>query len=201
VDSEATRGLGDVPAAVRQDALDVLPLRPGERGGVDALLLRRVRAREGGEDLDLAHERTAGAAGLVELSRSDAVAGGKAGKIVAHLEQAGFVLRAARLARLTEAQAGTFYEVHRGRPFYDELVRFMTSGPCLPMALERDDAVAHLRTVIGATDPDEAAAGTIRKLYAESKGRNAIHASDSQENADREVRFFFPEGELAGLWS
>ncbi len=77
----------------------------------------------------------------------------------------------------------------------------MTSGPCMPMALERSDAVAHLRTVIGATDPAEAAAGTIRKLYAESKGRNAIHASDSQENADREVRFFFPEGELAGLWA
>jgi nucleoside-diphosphate kinase len=135
------------------------------------------------------------------IVKPDAVAGGKTGKIVAHLEQAGFVVRAARLVRLTTAQAGAFYEVHRGRPFYDELVKFMTSGPCLPMTLERDDAVAHLRTVIGATDPAEAAAGTIRKLYAESKGRNAIHASDSQENADREVRFFFPEGELAGLWA
>ncbi len=135
------------------------------------------------------------------IVKPDAVAGGKTGKIVAHLEHSGFVVRAARLARLTAAQAGAFYEVHRGRPFYDELVRFMTSGPCLPMALERDDAVAHLRTVIGATDPAEAAAGTIRKLYAESKGRNAIHASDSPENADREVGFFFPEMELAGLWS
>jgi nucleoside-diphosphate kinase len=76
------------------------------------------------------------------------------------------------------------------------LVAFMTSGPCLPMALERDDAVATLRTVIGATDPAEAAPGTIRKLYAESKGRNAIHASDSDENAAREVGFFFAEGEL-----
>jgi len=135
------------------------------------------------------------------IVKPDAIAGGKTGKIVAHLEQAGFVVRAARLARLTEAQAGAFYEVHRERPFYEELVRFMTSGPCLPMALERDDAVAHLRTVIGATDPAEAAAGTIRKLYAESKGRNAVHASDSQENADREIGFFFAEGELAGLWS
>ena len=134
------------------------------------------------------------------IVKPDAVAGGKTGKIVAHLEQAGFVLRAARLARLTDSQAGAFYEVHRGRPFYEELVRFMTSGPCLPLALERENAVAHLRTVIGATDPAEAAAGTIRKLYAESKGRNAIHASDSRENADREVRFFFSEGELAGLW-
>ena len=134
------------------------------------------------------------------IVKPDAVASGKAGKIVAHLENAGFVLRAARLVRLTESQAGAFYEVHRGRPFYDELVRFMTSGPCLPIALEREDAVAHLRTVIGATDPAEAAPGTVRKLYAESKGRNAIHASDSQENANREVGFFFSEGELAGLW-
>ncbi|HEX2220117.1 MAG TPA: nucleoside-diphosphate kinase [Gemmatimonadales bacterium] len=134
------------------------------------------------------------------IVKPDAVTGGKAGKIVAHLEAAGFVLRAARLVRLTRGQAGAFYEVHRGRPFYDELVRFMTSGPCLAMALEREDAVAHLRTVIGATDPAEAAEGTVRKLYAESKGRNAIHASDSRENADREIRFFFTEGELAGLW-
>ena len=134
------------------------------------------------------------------IVKPDAVAGGKAGRIVAHLEQAGFVLRATRLARLSGAEAGAFYEVHRERPFYRDLVQFMTSGPCLPMALERDDAVAHLRNVIGATDPAEAAEGTIRKLYAESKGRNAIHASDSRENAEREVRFFFSEGELAGLW-
>ena len=133
------------------------------------------------------------------IVKPDAVATGKAGKILAHLEEAGFTLRAARLVRLTDAQAGAFYAVHRGRPFYPELVAFMTSGPCLPMALEREDAVATLRTVIGATDPAEAAAGTVRKLYAESKGRNAIHASDSDENAAREVGFFFPEGELAGM--
>jgi nucleoside-diphosphate kinase len=90
--------------------------------------------------------------------------------------------------------------VHRERPFYADLVAFMTSGPCLPMALERADAVAHMRTVIGATDPAEAAPNTIRKLFAESKGRNAIHASDSPENAAREVGFFFGEGEIAGLW-
>ena len=133
------------------------------------------------------------------IVKPDAVATGKAGKILAHLEEAGFTLRAARLVRLTDAQAGAFYAVHRGRPFYPELVAFMTSGPCLPMALEREDAVTTLRTVIGATDPAEAAAGTVRKLYAESKGRNAIHASDSDENAAREVAFFFPEGELAGM--
>src|SRR5688500_13130402 len=134
------------------------------------------------------------------IVKPDAVSGGKTGRIVAHLEAAGFVLRSARLVRLTEAQAGAFYEVHRGRPFYAELVRFMTSGPCLPLALERADAVAHYRTVIGATDPAEAAPGTIRKLYAESKGRNAVHGSDSDENAAREIAFFFSESELAGLW-
>jgi nucleoside-diphosphate kinase len=132
------------------------------------------------------------------IVKPDAVAGGKTGKIIAHLEQAGFVLRAVRLLRLTPAQAGAFYEVHRGLPFYDDLVAFMTSGPCIPMALEREDAVATLRTVIGATDPTDAAPGTIRKLYAESKGKNAIHASDSPENAAREVAFFFPESDLAG---
>ncbi len=139
-------------------------------------------------------------AGLLTLGivKPDAVAGGKTGRIIAHLEQEGFVVRGVRLLRLTPAQAAAFYAVHRGRPFYDGLVAFMTSGPCLPMALERADAVATLRTVIGATDPADAAPGTIRKLYAESKGRNAIHASDSDENAAREVAFFFPECDLAG---
>ena len=139
-------------------------------------------------------------AGLLTLGivKPDAVAGGKTGRIIAHLEREGFMVRGARLLRLTPAQAGAFYAVHRGRPFFDGLVAFMTSGPCLPMALEREDAVATLRTVIGATDPAEAAPGTIRKLYAESKGRNAIHASDSDENALREVAFFFPECDLAG---
>src|SRR6185503_5999514 len=134
------------------------------------------------------------------IVKPDAVATAKTGKIVAHLQDAGFTLRAARLVRLTPEQAGAFYAVHRERPFFADLVSFMTSGPCLPMALERADAVPTLRTVIGATDPAEAAPGTIRKLFAESKGRNAIHASDSDENAAREVGFFFPEGELAALW-
>ena len=133
------------------------------------------------------------------IIKPDAVASGKSGAILAHLERDGFVVRAARLVRLSPAQAGAFYEVHRGRPFYDELVSFMTSGPCLPLALERADAVARYRTVIGATDPKEAAEGTIRRLYAESKGRNAVHGSDSDENAAREIAFFFPESELADL--
>lgn len=134
------------------------------------------------------------------IIKPDAVSTGKSGLIVAHLERAGFAVRAARLVRLTRAQADAFYEVHRGRPFFAGLVEFMTSGPCLPMALARDDAVGHFRTVIGATDPADAAPGTIRKLYAESKGRNAIHGSDSLENARREIAFFFTESELAGLW-
>jgi nucleoside-diphosphate kinase len=134
------------------------------------------------------------------IVKPDAVASGKTGPIITHLQQAGFVLRAGRLVRLTRPQAAAFYDVHRERPFFNELVEFMTSGPCLPMALEREDAVAHLRKVIGATDPKEAAPGTIRKLYAESKSRNAIHASDSAENAKHEIGFFFPESEIAGLW-
>ena len=130
------------------------------------------------------------------IVKPDAMAGGKAGKIIAHLEQQGFVVRAARVMHLSQEEAGAFYEVHKERPFYGSLVTFMTSGPCMPMILEKPDAVASLRTAIGATDPAEAAEGTVRKLYAESKGKNAIHASDSDENAERESRFFFPEVEL-----
>ena len=130
------------------------------------------------------------------IIRPDAFNSGKAGPIIAHLEKAGFTIIASRVMRLTEAQGGAFYEVHRERPFFSSLVRFMTSGKCMPIVLERADAVATLRRVIGATDPAEAEAGTVRKLYAESKERNAIHASDSDENAERESRFFFPEAEL-----
>lgn len=125
------------------------------------------------------------------IIKPDAVASGKAGKVLAHLEAAGFTVRALRMTRLSSEQAGAFYAVHRERPFYGELVEFMTSGPCIPMILEADDAVARLRDTIGATDPAEAADGTVRKLYAESKGRNAIHASDSDENAAIETAFFF----------
>jgi nucleoside-diphosphate kinase len=133
------------------------------------------------------------------IIKPDAVAAGHAGKILAHLEQAGFAVRAARLIRLSNPQAEAFYGVHRERPFFRSLVTFMTSGAALALALERDAAVAVLREAIGATDPAEAKAGTIRKLYAQSKERNAIHASDSAENAAREVGFFFPEAELAEL--
>jgi nucleoside-diphosphate kinase len=130
------------------------------------------------------------------IIKPDAFNSGKAGLIIAHLEKAGFKVIAARVMRLSETQAQAFYAVHKERPFFAPLVRFMTSGKCMPMVLERADAVASLRKTIGATDPAEAEAGTVRKLYAESKERNAIHASDSDENADREARFFFPEVEL-----
>ena len=130
------------------------------------------------------------------IIKPDAFARDKAGLILAHLEKQGFKLIASRVMRLTMEQAGEFYGVHKGRPFYGELVEFMTSGYCMPIVLEKGDAVAALREAIGATDPAEAAEGTVRKLYAESKGRNAIHASDSDDNASREARFFFAETDL-----
>ena len=130
------------------------------------------------------------------IIKPDAFGAGKAGKIIAHLEAQGFKIRAARVLHMSKAQAGEFYAVHRERPFYNSLVTFMTSGQCMPMILEKPDAVAALRTAIGATDPAQAEPGTVRKLFAESKERNAIHASDSDENAAREARFFFAETEL-----
>ncbi len=129
------------------------------------------------------------------IIKPDAVGSGKAGKIIAHLEGAGFKIRALRMTRLSEAQAKAFYAVHRERPFYESLVRFMTSGPVMPAVLEAENAVPRLREVIGATDPAEAAEGTVRRLYAESKERNAIHASDSDENAGVEIAFFFSTAE------
>jgi nucleoside-diphosphate kinase len=130
------------------------------------------------------------------IIKPDAVANGHSGKIIDHLQDAGFRVLGLRMTRLSEEQAGAFYAVHAERPFYGELVQFMTSGAVIPIALEREDAVAELRKVIGSTDPAEADEGTIRKLYAESKGRNAIHASDSDENARNEIAFFFNESDL-----
>lgn len=130
------------------------------------------------------------------IIKPDAFNSGKSGQIIALLEKAGFRIIATRVMRLTDSQAAAFYAVHKERPFFAPLTRFMTSGKCMPMVLERADAVAMLRKVIGATDPAEAEAGTVRKLYAESKERNAIHASDSDENAQREATYFFPEADL-----
>ncbi|HUF76467.1 MAG TPA: nucleoside-diphosphate kinase [Longimicrobiales bacterium] len=133
------------------------------------------------------------------IIKPDAVGAGKAGKILAHLEGAGFEVKALRLVSLSQEQAGAFYAVHRERPFYGELVEFMTSGPVIPMVLEAENAVARRRETIGATDPAEAAPGTVRKVYAESKGRNAIHASDSDQNARAEIAFFFSDFERLGV--
>jgi nucleoside-diphosphate kinase len=140
-------------------------------------------------------------AGNITLTiiKPDAFGSGKAGKIIAHLEANGFKVRAARVLHMTDREAGAFYEVHRERPFYKSLVAFMTSGPCMPMVLQKNNAVGELRLAIGATDPAEAATGTVRKLFAESKERNAIHASDSDDNAHREAHFFFSETELLAV--
>lgn len=130
------------------------------------------------------------------IIKPDAVAGRKVGKIIGKLEEEGFELVAARVLQLMEAQAAAFYAVHRERPFYESLKRFMSSGPIVVLGLQRENAVSHLREVIGATDPAEAAPATIRALYAETKERNAIHASDSLETAREELHFFFPDLEL-----
>jgi nucleoside-diphosphate kinase len=130
------------------------------------------------------------------IIKHDAFARANAGNIIALLERQGFRVRAARVLRLTPAQAEEFYAVHRERPFYGSLTAFMTSGSCMPLVLQKEDAVPSLRDAIGATDPKEAKDGTVRKLYAESKERNAIHASDSDENAEREIRFFFADADL-----
>lgn len=125
------------------------------------------------------------------IIKPDAFGSAKVGKIMDHLEAEGFRIAAARVVELSRSEAEAFYAVHRGKPFFTSLVDFMTSGPAMPLVLEREGAVGRLREVIGATDPAEAASGTVRALYAESKERNAIHASDSPENAAAEVAFFF----------
>jgi len=131
------------------------------------------------------------------IIKPDSVEKGNTGKIIAHLEAEGFRIVAGRMTHLTEAQARAFYAVHKERPFYNDLVAYMTSGSVWPMALEREDAVSYLRQVMGATNPADADGGTIRALYGESIERNAIHGSDSPENAAIEVSFFFSASELA----
>jgi len=130
------------------------------------------------------------------ILKPDSVGAGNTGKILDHLIQEGFVVRAMKLLHLTEPQARAFYEVHKERPFYDALVGFMTSGPVVVAALERADAVTHLREVMGATDSKKAAPGTVRARFGTDIERNAIHGSDSPENAAREIAFFFSESEL-----
>jgi nucleoside-diphosphate kinase len=130
------------------------------------------------------------------MLKPDAIENGHMGKIIDMIIQAGFSIKAMKFTRLTEEQAKKFYEVHAERPFYGELVEYMTSGPIVAAILEKDNAVADFRALIGATDPAEAAEGTIRKYYAESKGRNAVHGSDSDENAVIEGKFHFTDSEI-----
>ena len=118
------------------------------------------------------------------------------GEVIARIQKAGFKILGMRQLRLTKETAEAFYAVHKGRPFYDGLVEFMSSGPCMPIALQKENAVTDFRTLIGATDPKEAADGTIRKLFADNKGENIVHGSDSPENGKIEVAFFFSEREL-----
>ena len=130
------------------------------------------------------------------ILKPDSVEAGSAGKMLAHLQQEGFTIRGIKMLRLTQAQAQAFYEVHKERPFYGSLVEFMTSGPVMPVALEREDAVPHLRKTMGATDVAKAEEGTLRKLFGTSIERNAVHGSDSDENAAIEIAFFFSRAEL-----
>jgi len=130
------------------------------------------------------------------IIKPDAVKKNLQGNIIQKLSDSGFKILGMRMLKLSEERAEKFYEVHKERPFYKELCSFMTSGPIVVVALEKDNAVADYRTLIGATDPAEAAEGTIRKLYADSKAENAVHGSDSEENGKAEVAFFFDESEL-----
>ena len=130
------------------------------------------------------------------MLKPDAIEGGNMGNILQMITDAGFKVIAMKYTQLTTAQAQEFYAIHKERPFYGELVEYMTSGPIIAAALEKDNAVADFRSLIGATDPAEAEEGTIRKKYAESKGRNAVHGSDSDENATIEINFHFNANEI-----
>jgi nucleoside-diphosphate kinase len=134
----------------------------------------------------MAKERT------LSIVKPDATAAGKAGAIIARLQEEGFDIKGMRQLHMTRAQAEGFYEVHKERPFFDELVQFMSRGPIVVMALERDDAIAKYREVIGATDPAKADEGTIRKLYGTDVGENAVHGSDAPDTAAGEIGYFFP---------
>jgi nucleoside-diphosphate kinase len=130
------------------------------------------------------------------ILKPDCVRKNLQGEVLSRIQKAGFKILGLKQIRLSKETAGGFYAVHKGRPFYDGLVEFMTSGPCVPIALEKENAVADYRTLIGATDPAQAAPGTIRKLFADNKGENIVHGSDSADNGRAEVAFFFSESEL-----
>lgn len=122
------------------------------------------------------------------------------GDVIKKITEAGFKIKAMKMTKLSKESAAGFYEVHKQRPFFNDLVEFMTSGPCVPIVLEKDNAVADFRKLIGATDPKEAAEGTIRKLFADSKQENIVHGSDSDENALKEIAHFFSRQELLDIY-
>ena len=130
------------------------------------------------------------------ILKPDCVRKNLQGEVLSRIQKAGFKVLGMKQLRLTKQTAGAFYFVHKGRPFYDGLVEFMSSGACVPIALEKENAVSDFRKLIGATDPKEAADGTIRKLFADNKGENIVHGSDSPENGKIEVAFFYSEREL-----
>lgn len=130
------------------------------------------------------------------IIKPDAVKNNNIGEIISMINKAGFKILGLKMIHLSESSAKAFYEVHKERPFYNDLVAFMTSGPCVPIALEKENAVADYRKLIGATDPAQAEEGTVRKLYATSKSENAVHGSDSDENAAIEIAHFFSKNEL-----
>ncbi len=130
------------------------------------------------------------------IIKPDGVKKNLIGQIITKITEAGFKIKAMKMVRLTKDSAGGFYEVHKERAFFNDLIDYMTSGPCVPIALEKENAVADFRNLIGATDPAEAAEGTIRKLYAASKAENVVHGSDSDENAAIEIAHFFSRKEL-----
>jgi nucleoside-diphosphate kinase len=130
------------------------------------------------------------------MLKPDTVESNNIGNVTQMITDAGFVIKAMKLTQLSKDQAKEFYSVHKERPFYEELVEYMTSGPIVAAVLEKDNAVEDFRNLIGSTDPSEAEEGTIRKKYAESKGRNAVHGSDSDENAQIEAAFHFNKEDL-----
>ncbi len=132
------------------------------------------------------------------IIKPDAVEQNVEGNIISMLHKAGFKILSMKMLRLTPAQAGAFYEIHKERPFYQDLINYMTSGPIIPIALEKENAVEDYRKLIGSTNPQDAADGTVRKLYGTSIERNAVHGSDSPENGIIEVNFFFSRAELVG---
>ena len=138
----------------------------------------------------MATERT------LAILKPDCIKKNLQGEVLSRIQKAGFKILSTKQVRLTQETAGAFYAVHKGRPFYDGLVEFMSSGSCMPIALQKDNAVADFRKLIGATDPKDADPGTIRKLFADNKGENIVHGSDSPENGRIEVAFFFSESEL-----